>query len=301
MGDKCSKLAGQNYSRQCAENPANPYSDMDNLNIQQVPLVHLNFYSDFEKEFPILRHFLLSDYMNLLNSFRSDREMNPSNANDITEEYLSKDDWMRFFENKILKNPIVTRLNISQFDTNAQKQFWDDLFDDVKSTYSMISGNNDVIEIPKSAFFAIGFLYCKDKISQKILIMVNLFAGKDNKIILDSTLYVFFFLIFTNLLMTPIRLFDKFCGTDMDKSSYLIKIKTVNVLPFKNVLTELNGVVTDLANNLVDLFFKTDDITYTKEEFKKKVMEADNNWLFSNNRIKAKIEERMKEKGINVQ
>jgi len=298
MGDKCSKLAGSNYNRQCDENPANPFANMDNLNIQQHPLIHLNFFVDFEKEFPILRHFLLSDYMYLLNSFRSDREMNPSQVNDITEEYLTKDDWMRFFDNKILMNPIITKLNISQHEITCQKQFWDDLFDDVKSVYTMISGNDDAIEIPKSVFFAVGFLYCKDKISQKIIVMINLFAGKDNKIMLDLSLYCFCFLIFTHILITPIRMFEKYCGADMEKSCYLSKIKTSNVLAFKNVMTQLIGIRTSLANNLVDKYFKPEDKTYTKDEFKNHIMESENNWIFSNNNIKAKIEEEIKKNEV---
>ena len=299
MGEKCSKLTGNNYNRQCSENPANPFADIENLNIEQTSLVNLNFYSDFEKEFPILRHFLLSDYMNLLNSFKSDREMNPSNANDITEETLTKDDWMRFFDNKILKNPIITKLNISQHDALCQKQFWDDLFDDVRETYSTVS-REDGIEVPKSAFFAVGFLFCKNKTSQKIMIMINLFTGKDNKVSFGLSAYVFFFLIFTNLLQTPIRVFDKFCGTDMDKHCYLGKIKSSDVTGIKNNLRDLNGIVTNLANDLMDVYFKSDDISYTKDEFKKKLLEKENNWIFSNNRLKAKIEEKMKEKEITI-
>jgi hypothetical protein len=293
MGELCSKLKSQNYNRQLVENPRNPLDELDNINFQQKPLKILNFFSEFDKEFPVLRHFSLSDYMNLLNSFRSDREMNPSIANDITDEYITKEDWMRFLENKILGNPIITKLKISQQDIINQHQFWDDLFDDVKNNYIMISGNNDAIEIPKSVFFAIGFLYCKDKISQKIIIMINLFADKDNNITLDIYFYCFCFLIFTNILITPIRLFDKVCGSDLEKGSYLSKIKTSNVLKFKNVLKELNGLKADLANELVDSYFKPDDKVYTKEEFKKKIMETENNWIFNNNNIKAKIEEKL--------
>lgn len=300
MGEKCSKLAGSNYSRQCAENPGNPFVDMDNLSIEQKALVSLNFYSDFEKEFPVLRHFNLSDYMNLLSSFRSDREMNPSNANDITEEYLSKEDWMRFFDNKIIKHPTITRLNVSQQEVSFQNQLWDDLFDDVKNCFSIVTGDNSAIELPKSLFFAIGYLYCKDKISQKLMIMCNLFSGADNKIILEQTLYISFFLIFANLIVTPVRVFDKFCGMDMDKSCYLSKIKTSNVIALKNVLTEISGCITDCSNKILDILFPKDDVVYTKDEFRKRLMEPDINWILSNNRLRAAMEERMREKGISV-
>jgi hypothetical protein len=300
MGELCSKFAGKNYNRQVAENPADPLKEMDDIKFELKRLKFLNFYVDFEREFPVLRHIYLTDYMNLLNSFRSDREMNPSKVNDITEEYLTKEDWMRFLEHKILGNPVITKLEISEPDKNIQRQFWDDLFDDVKSNYIMISGNNDAIEIPKSVFFAIGYLYCKDKISQKIIIMLNLFADKDDKIKLDASFYCFCFLVFTNILITPLRLFEKICGSDLEKESYFNKIKISNVLALKNMMMQLNGIRTDLANSLVDSYFKPDDKVYTKEEFKRKIMENENIWILNNNNIKDKIDEKIRDLNIEV-
>ena len=58
-------------------------------------------------------------------------------------------------------------------------------------------------------------------------------------------------------------------------------------------MKELNGLKADLANELVDSYFKPDDKVYTKEEFKKKIMETENNWILNNNNIKAKIEEKL--------
>ena len=191
---------GNKQSQKDNEKIVNPFIVLDNMKIKENPLTHLKFYSNFEEEFPFLRHLLLSDYMNLLNGFHVDGQKHEENC----EETLSKENWMRFFDLKILQNPLITRLNTSQVEITQQKQLWDDIFDDVKEYYNM-TNQLETNYIPKSIFFAVGFLYCINRKSQKIIIMLNLFNGKDNSIVMDGNLYAFFYLIYVHLLFSPLR------------------------------------------------------------------------------------------------
>lgn len=276
----------------------NPFVELDNLKIPNNPLVYLKFYEKFEEEFPILRHFLLADFMNFLNNFHPDGDYK-ERAPNAEEETLTKEDWIRFFDLKIITSPIIVRLNISQNEINQQKQLWDDIFDDIKEVYELVN-KYDASDIPKSYFFSVGFVFCMNKKSQKIIILMNLFTGKDNKIIMTGNFYAFFFLIYYFVLITPNRFFEKEITPDMAKDNYMKKIERKDVEGINRNNIQLKGSITNLVNEILDIFFKNGDESYTRDEFKKKLLDEKNNFIFSNNCLKHKIEEKMKEKGIKI-
>jgi hypothetical protein len=295
---------GNKPSQNEHEKITNPFVELDNKKIIEKKLTHLNFYEKFEAEFPFLRHFLLSDYMNLLNSFtiKTEKENNPekgkNNVDQIEEEEnFSKDNWMRFFDLKILHNPIIERINPTPLEIKQQQQLWDDIFDDVKQCYNL-ANQTDCDTIPKSIFFAVGFIYCMNKKSQKIIILANLFTGKDNKITIDNNLYTFFFLIYYLVLFTPIRLFEKEIDPDLPDNNYIKKIKARNVQSMKNNFLTLKNCVNYLVNELIDNLFYEGSEIYNREDFITKILEEKNNFIFSNLALKGKIEDKMNEKEI---
>jgi hypothetical protein len=303
------------------EKISNLFTDLDNKKIIEKKLTHLNFYEKFEEEFPFLRHFILSDYMNNLNTFtmkpqNKTIDINPSKENkniekkaadeyeainqneNETEENFSKDNWMEFFDKKILNNPLIERLNPSELEIKQQKQLWDDIFDDVKVCYNLVN-NQECDEIPKSIFFAVGFIYCMNRKSQKIIILANLFTTKDNKITIDNNLYIFFFLIYYLILFTPIRFFEKEIDLNLPNNNYLYKIKNDNVQSIKKNFKALKICVANLVNELIDNIFILGNEVLTRDEFINKILDDDkNNFIFSNIAIKNKIEDRINEKGI---
>ena len=131
-----------------------------------------------------------------------------------------------------------------------------------------------------------------------IIILINLFTGKDNKIVMTNNLYVFFFLIYNLLLMTPIRFFEKSINSDCKPNNYMYKIKEKDVQKIRKHFNQLTGCVNNLVNELLDIFFKAGSETYDRDDFKKKLLDETNNFMFSNICLKSKIEEKMKEKEL---
>ncbi len=303
MGQICAKLKNPDYSRQSEENPRSPFQQLDSIKLPEYPERQLKFYRDFDDKFSILNQILLSDYMTLLNNLskRSDSAAGGENQRNIKADKLTKNEWKKFCENKILKNPIVKKLSISE--QNYQTQFFDDIADDIRLFYAIQNGldaSDEDMQIPKIAFFSFGFNYCLPKISQKLLIMLALFTDSDSQISLSDEMYLFFLLLFSNVFRTPVRLLAKELGIHVSSDSILYSIK----LDEAEKITSLNDlivreIVITLGEKLrIGLFNEDNSRLYSREEFKKTLLDEKFIWIFSNRGIKMKIEEELTRRNI---
>jgi len=302
MGHICAKTNNPDYSHQYEENIKSPFHQLDNIKLTEYQERQLKFYRDLDDKFCVLNSILLSDFMSLLNNFTKSHTEERVKHRDIKTETITKNEWLQFCENKILKNPIAKKF--SENLKNNQTQFFDDIADDIRFFYAMYNEleNNEELSIPKIAFFSVGFNYCYPKMSQKILILLSLFTDNNNKISLNNDMMLFFFLIFSNVFRTPIRFLAKELGITVDKSSIFHNINLNEAEKIININEPIiREIIIKLANNLSDsLFDKDGSKEYTKEEFKKTILDDEYIWIFSNKGIKMKIEEELTNKNIGV-
>lgn len=302
MGQICAKLKNPDYSRQTEDSILSPFYQLDNIRFPEYPEGQLKFYRDLDDKFSVLNNILLSDYMTLLNNL-SKSEFNAANGHqkNLRTDKITKNDWKKFCENKILKNPIVKKSTIQM--ENYQKQFFDDLGDDIRLFYAFqnrIEEIDEDLEIPKISFFSVGFNYCFQKISQKVIILLSLFTDSENKVSLSEDLYLFFVLIFSNVFRTPVRFLAKELGPDVSNESFLYSVNLVEA----DKVTKLNdtiikGIIITLTGKVVsDLFGEEANKVYTREEFKKTLLDENFIWIFSNKGIKMKVEEELTRRNI---
>lgn len=304
MGQLCAKLKNPDYSRQTEDNMRSPFHQIDSIKLPDFPERQLKFYRDIDDKFSVLNNILLTDYMTLLNNLsKSDSATAGSNQRNIRAEKITKNEWKKFCENKILKNPIVKKLSITH--QNYQTQYFDDIADDIRLFYAIqndLDASDEEMQIPKIAFFSVGFNYCFPKISQKLLILLSLFTDSNSQISISDELYLFFLLLFSNVFRTPIRFLAKELGLDVAKDSVLYSIK----LDEAEKITRLNElilreIVITLGEELrKGLFDEDNSKIYSREEFQKTLLDEKFIWIFSNKGIKMKIEEELSRRNIGV-
>lgn len=299
MGQICAKLRNPDYARQVEENIRSPFHQLDAIKLPDYPERQLKFYRDIDDKFSVFNEILLSDFMTLLNNLSIN---NTGNNRNIKLDKLTKDEWKKFCENKILKNPIVKKVKPELL--GYQTQFFDDLADDVKLFYAIQNGfdTKDDLEIPKSAFFSVGFNYCYPKLSQKVLILLSLFTDSNNKIGLTDEMFLFLMLLFSNVFKTPVRFIEKVLGPNVPMESILYNIRfdeADEIIRINELI--MREIVVTLGTQLVkDLFGEDNARVYSREEFKKVLLEENFIWIFSNKGIKMKVEEELTRRNIGV-
>ncbi len=299
MGQYCAKIKNPNYIRQTEENVLSPFYQIDIIKFPVYSEFQLKFYGAID-DFSILNNILLSDFMTLLNNFTKNEESNSNKNRNIKTDSMNKIEWKKFCENKILNHPIVKLDILMSF---KHMQFFDDISDDIRIIYGNLNGldpQDESIEIPKIAYFSIGFNYCYFKLSQKVLILLSLFADNNNKITLTDEINLFFYLIISNVFNAVIRFLSKELGSSnnflgIKHSEEADKILNLN----KSVVMK---IVIDVSDKLKEELFvsEEDPKVYTREEFKKTILEEKFIWIFSNKGIKMKIEEALTRKNIGV-
>jgi hypothetical protein len=304
MGQICLKLKNPDYSRQTEELMRSPFHLLDSIKLPDYPERQLKFYRDLDDKFCVLNNILLSDYMTLLNNFskgNSDAAGSGKHKN-IKTDKITKNDWKKFCENKIIKNPIVKKTSTDL--QNCQKQFFDDIADDIRLFYALQNklDIDDELEIPKIAFFSVGFNYCYPKISQKIIILLSLFTDSGNEISCSDDLYLFFLLIFSNVFRTPVLYLAKELGPDVPNESiwYSIRLEEAESITKINELI-IREIVLMLAEGVIgNLFGENQSKAYSREEFKNTLLDDKFVWIFSNKGIKMKIEEELTRRNIGI-
>lgn len=310
MGQLCAKLRNPDYIAQSEETYArSPFFEIDNVSVPAYPETSLKFYSDIEDKFCVLKKFLLVDYMNLLNGYKRDEDAAGSPISNFRSQYLTKEEYKTFIQNKILRNPIAkTTLKAEDFQTfsNENLAFLDDICDKINSYYSQdyqLDPDNER-PLPKICFFSIGFNYCYSKLSQKLIILMNMFADKENKISYSDEFHLFCHLIFSNAFEGPIKYLSALSADLIPRESLLAKIQFSEREKFESIDSgAIFETALNLGDDLVDSLFAEGEQrlktkTYTKEEFKKIVLGENFIWIFSNKGIKMKVEQYLKEKSL---
>ena len=147
MGQICAKLRNPDYSRQAEENIRSPFHQLDSITLPVYPERQLKFYRDLDDKFSVLSNILLSDFMTLLNNLSGADAAAAGKQRNIKTDKITKNDWNKFCENKILKNPF-------------QKEFKTQIYNKYKLWLTAIA-------------FAYLFFYIKHNYTQPVIKFLN--------------------------------------------------------------------------------------------------------------------------------
>jgi len=258
---------------------------LDNLRLPEPKLNRLLFITTFENNFNLLKNIELVDFMNSLNNLKID-DGDPKNILKISNYMLSKSDWMKFMEYKILNFPQIPTININY--KNLLSQYFDDVFDELVSIYNYFYDAQSEV-VPKLLFVSFAFNNCNMKIGQKINIFLNLFADFNNEIELTNEIYSFLYGLVRLALNLPIRFFiknegnnnlEEFCKSVSPKNYEFISENEIRV----------KTMIDFLSKEIKVIFGEEENKKYKKEEFKLFLTSLKGSWILDNNLIRSKLE-----------
>jgi hypothetical protein len=262
---------------------------LDSLIIPESKCSKLKYLNDFQNKFNILRFFQLTDFLNLLNTFRPDcGNDNSSHSLKFSDTMINKDDWMRFVNTKIINSPLIPDIDPS-FKT-LQGQFYDDVFDNLLRSYKFFYGSEHNF-IPKIMTISFAFNLCARKISQKIEIIFNLFADFNGKFSLTDDVYTFLYSLIFFAFDFPTEFLNKYQDAENNKKYYGID-KISDMGNYLSVEKRDAIVKAFFQRETKNIFGEDEKKTYDKNEFKNLIVNTENGaaWIIDNGILRTKME-----------
>lgn len=251
------------------------------------------YYEGVEGKYNFLKYFQLCEYLLLLTNMRVEKE-NPSETRDYFQE-VSRQDFLIFIENKIMKNFLVyTMLNEKEKNADIFKDFMVDLFDsEVGAAIDSFRHKNPGVKVYKGQIssvkklnvISIGLLYCCAKNSSKMNFFYNLFVNETGNFVnsdqLEDFLY-FHFIIPATCAFRAIKKLGERYPEDFTHLSNEEYFKKNDAFEIKDIYRLKDIFIRD--------FFKGKE-RLSKSEFTANFTQEDGfGWIFSPSGIRAMLE-----------
>jgi len=262
---------------------------LDSLVIPESKCIKLQYLNDFQNKFNILRFFQLTDFLNLLNSFRPDIHMDDcSHSIRFRDSMINKDDWMRFVNTKIINSPLIPEIDNTL--KSLQSQFYDDIFDSLLRSYKYFYNSQNEI-IPKLMITSYAFNYCARKISLKIEIFFNLFANQNGKLSLTDDVYSFLYCLIMFAFESPSQFLIRYQDADNNKKYY--GLNAISDLERYKCPEKRENIMKEFFSRESKIIFGEDEKrTYDRNEFKELIVNTQTGaaWIIDNGILRSRME-----------